>query len=181
MAYELTNDCKQLLHYDLRKDQKTWQLQGGQFIYHQNYKRHGNKGSLLLLVEKCLQIPITLWSKDQCPSRAIARRLIILHCQNSSSKCIDIMGHGVWNYLKAGILETQYPNVNATVWNAKTGRTNLRPSEDRIWLLFIARGLPIQIEVHIIATNGITGWITFTTGFAYVFSTRPRVTGTRTT
>jgi hypothetical protein len=46
------------------------------------------------------------------------------------------------------------------------GRSNMSPCDERSILLFIARGLPIQSDVHIIATNGITGCMTFTTGFA---------------
>lgn len=68
--------------------------------------------------------------------------------------------------LKPGILENQYPKTNATAWNVITGRINLRPSAERIWLRLIESGLPMQSEVHTIATNGITGRRRVTTGFA---------------
>jgi len=37
------------------------------------------------------------------------------------------------------------------------GRSKRRPSDDRICLLLIARGLPMHREVQIIATKGIIG------------------------
>lgn len=57
----------------------------------------------------------------------------------------------------------------------------MNPCDERSMLLFIARGLPIQSDVHTIATNGITGCMALTTGFAQVFRRRPSVTGRRTT
>jgi hypothetical protein len=47
--------------------------------------------------------------------------------------------------------------MKAAMWKVTMGRSNRNPSEDKILLLLIARGLPIQSDVHNIATNGITG------------------------
>jgi hypothetical protein len=58
-------------------------------------------------------------------------------------------------YLQNGSLETQYPAINAPMWNAKTGNNSRKPSGEMIRLLFKASGLPMQRDVHTIAMRGI--------------------------